>query len=197
MPSPAAIVTGAASGIGRATAELFADRGYQVLAVDLPSDDLAKVATLEGVVALPGDVATEETNQAMVASALRHFERLDAVILNAGVGGTLPLEADGAIERFDRIMAVNVRGVALGIRAAVPGLRASGGGAIVVTASADGLRASPSTWAYNASKAAVINLVRATALDYAVEGIRINAVAPGLTATAMTRGSQRELVKIS
>jgi len=81
---------------------------------------------------------------------------------------------------------VNVRGVVRGIRAVAPALRAAGGGSIVATASTSGLRADPGSWAYNASKAAVINLVRAAALDYATQSIRINAVAPGPTATGMT-----------
>jgi meso-butanediol dehydrogenase / (S,S)-butanediol dehydrogenase / diacetyl reductase len=81
---------------------------------------------------------------------------------------------------------VNLRGVLLGIRAAVPALRAAGGGAIVATSSVSGLRGDPGTWAYNASKAAVVNLVRALAVDFAAQNIRINAIAPGCTATGLT-----------
>ncbi|WP_410606500.1 SDR family NAD(P)-dependent oxidoreductase [Amycolatopsis sp. lyj-109] len=186
MTRPTAIVTGAASGIGRATAELFAQRGYGVVAVDV---DEAGLSALPDVVALAGDVSAESTNTAAVALAVETFGRLDAVVLNAGVGGTPPLEDDSAVERFDRILAVDVRGVVLGIRAAVPALRESGGGAIVATASVSGLRGDPGTWAYNAAKAAVVNLVRATAIDYAHQGIRINAVAPGLTTTDLTAGA--------
>ena len=93
-----------------------------------------------------------------------------------------------AIEDFDRTMELNVRGVLLGIRAAVPALREGGGGSIVVTGSTSGIAADPHHWAYNTSKAAVLNLVRATALDLAAEGIRVNAVCPGPTATQMTAG---------
>lgn len=135
---------------------------------------------------LVGDVASEQSNAEAVALALERFGRLDAAVLNAGIGGAGPLESPGAIERFDRVFAVNVRGVVLGVRAAVPALRASGGGAIVATSSVSGLRGDPGTWGYNATKAAVINLVRALAIDYAAEGIRINAIAPGGTATGMT-----------
>jgi meso-butanediol dehydrogenase / (S,S)-butanediol dehydrogenase / diacetyl reductase len=180
------LVTGAASGIGRATAELFTERGWQVVALDLNADGLAG---LSAAVTLAGDVATEEANLAGVRLALDRFGRLDAAVLNAGIGGGGPLEAPGAIERFDRIIAVNLRGVLLGIRATVPALRASGGGAIVATSSVSGLRADPGTWAYAASKAAVINLIRGTAIDYAAENIRINAVAPGGTVTALTAGA--------
>ena len=180
------IVTGAASGIGRATAELYAERGYRVVGVDRDEEGLAKLAATQGIATLVGDVSTDATNQAAVQLALDRYGRLDAAVLNAGIGGAGPLESEGALDRFERILAVNVRGVASGIRAAAPALRASGGGAIVATSSVSGLRGDPVTWAYNASKAAVINLVRGLALDYAVENIRINAIAPGGALTAMT-----------
>jgi meso-butanediol dehydrogenase / (S,S)-butanediol dehydrogenase / diacetyl reductase len=188
---PVAVITGGGSGIGGACVQLFASRGYRVVAVDLVAERLASVADIEGVSTVTGDVAEETTNIAMVALAAARFGRLDTVVLNAGIGGVGSLESDGAIERFDRVLAVNVRGVALGIRAAVPLLREGGGGSIIVTSSVSGLRGDPGTWGYNASKAASLNLVRAAALDYAVQGIRINALAPGLTATDMT-ASQRE-----
>ncbi|WP_371481793.1 SDR family NAD(P)-dependent oxidoreductase [Kitasatospora sp. NBC_00315] len=189
MVNPVVLVTGAASGIGEATVRLYAERGHRVVAVDVDEEGLAKLAVLDGVATLAGDVSTEETNEGAVRLALERFGRLDAAVLNAGIGGAGPLESAGAIERFDRLFAVNVRGVALGIRAAVPALRAVGGGAIVATSSVSGLRGDPGTWGYNATKAAVINLVRGAAIDYAAEQIRINAIAPGGTVTAMT-GSQ-------
>ena len=185
-----AVVTGAASGIGRAAAELFAERGWGVVVVDQRDDALAWAAGDDRLLAVPGDVATEATNDAMVAAAVEHFGRLDAAVLNAGIVGSPPMEDPAAPARLDQILAVNVRGVMLGIRAAAPALRAAGGGAIVATASTSGLRADPGSWAYNASKAAVVNLVRAAALDYATHGIRVNAVAPGPTETGMTAGLQ-------
>lgn len=186
---PAAVVTGAASGIGRATVELFSERGFGVVAVDR---DGARLAELDGrleVVTLSGDVTDADTNRAAVALAADRFGRLDVAVLNAGFGGAPPIEAPGAAEALDRIHAVNVRAVAEGIAAAAPALRAAGGGSIVVTSSGAGLRGDPYTWAYNATKAGSINLVRSAALDYAYQGIRINAIAPGLTLTGLTEAT--------
>ncbi|MFD0274580.1 SDR family NAD(P)-dependent oxidoreductase [Kitasatospora sp. NPDC127111] len=188
MVDPVVLVTGAASGIGEAVVRLFAERGHRVVAVDVDKAGLDVLAGLDGVATLAGDVAEEATNLRAVALAEERFGRLDAAVLNAGIAGAGPLESAGSIERFDRLFAVNVRGVALGIRAAVPAVRAAGGGAIVATSSVSGLRGDPGTWAYNATKAAVINLVRGAAIDYAAEGIRVNAIAPGGTVTALTAG---------
>ncbi|GAB2825445.1 SDR family oxidoreductase [Actinocorallia aurea] len=181
-------VTGAGSGIGLATALLYAERGYGVVAVDVDAEGLAKAGAAEGVVTLRGDVADADVNEAFVALALERFGRLDAVVLNAGFGGAGPLDSPGAIERFDRIIAVNLRAVALGVRAALPAFRAAGGGAVVATSSVSGLAGDPVTWAYNAAKAGVVNLVRGLAIDYGVENIRVNAIAPGGSATALTAG---------
>ncbi|GIH67232.1 SDR family NAD(P)-dependent oxidoreductase [Microbispora siamensis] len=98
MTRPAAVVTGAAAGIGRAVAELFAERGYGVVAVDLAEPPLAHLARNPGIVPLAGDVAEEAVNEAAVRLALDRFGSLDTVVLNAGVGGTPPLEAPGAVE---------------------------------------------------------------------------------------------------
>jgi meso-butanediol dehydrogenase / (S,S)-butanediol dehydrogenase / diacetyl reductase len=188
-PRRVVLITVAASGIGRATARLYTERGYRVLAFDVDAAGLDKLAADGHADAtFAGDAADGEANDAAVELAVYRFGRLDAAVLNAGIGGAGPLESAGALERFDRVLAVNVRGVAAGVRAAVPALRAGGGGAIVATSSVSGLRGDPGTWAYNASKAAIINLVRGLAVDYAAEDIRINAIAPGGTVTALTAG---------
>ena len=180
------VVTGAASGIGRAAVERLVDDGASVVAVDLTDEGLEWTRPVDRVVAVAGDVTSEETNEAMVEAAVEHFGALHGVFLNAGVPGF------GLIDRapmamFDKVMAVNVRAVALGMRAALPRHREVDGGAIVVTGSTSGLAADPGGWTYNASKAAVINMAKAAALDVAHEGIRVNAVCPGPTKTGMTQ----------
>ena len=182
-----AVVTGAASGIGRATAELLVREGARVVAVDLDESGLSWADGNERVAIVAGDVRSEEVNALAVRTAVAQFGRLDASILNAGIsaGGDLEL---APIELFDRSIEVNVRAVLLGIRAALPAMRSGGGGRIVVTASTSGLAGDPSMWAYNAAKAAVINLVRAAALDVDAEDITVNAVCPGPTETNMTAG---------
>ena len=182
-------VTGAASGIGRATVDRLVDDGASVVAVDLSDEGLEWTRRLDQVVAVAGDVTSEETNDAMVAAAVEHFGSLHGVFLNAGVPGS------GLIDRapmatFDKVMDVNVRAVALGMRAALPRLRDVDNGAIVVTGSTSGIGADPGLWTYNASKAAVINMAKSAALDVAHEGIRVNAVCPGPTRTGMTQVMQ-------
>ncbi len=180
------VVTGAADGIGRATVERLALEGAGVVAVDLPDADLAWAENRADVCCVPGSVVDEATNADAVAACAEQFGRLDGAFLNAGVTGGGPIERVD-VDVYDRTMDVNVRGVVLGLRAVLPGLRSAGQGAIVATASTSGIRADPSMWAYNASKAAVINLVRSVALDVAADNIRVNAVAPGPTNTGMTR----------
>ncbi len=188
MSSRVAIVTGAASGIGRACVERFAAQGYGVVAVDRSTDAFDWLGEEADVLRLAGDVTNSATNEDAVAAAVDRFGRLDVAVFNAGIsmGGDL---LDLPIEEFDRTMDVNVRAVALGIRAVTPMLRTQGdGGRIVVTASTSGIGADPRMWAYNTSKAAVINLARSAAVDLGADGITVNAVCPGPTETAMTSG---------
>jgi len=183
-----AIVTGAASGIGRAAAELIAAAGGSVVAVDLHEDALAWTADQPSIIAIAGDVSTAETNQALVQRAVHEFGRLDAMVLNAGVGASGDL-VNQPFEEFERSMAVNVNGVVHGVRSGVPAMQeTSDAGAFCVTASTSGVRGDPGMWAYNAAKGAVVNYVRSAALDLGPLGMRINAVAPGPTETGMTQG---------
>ncbi len=182
------MVTGAASGIGRAVIAAFVRSGGSAVAVDRDADTLGWVADdglADRVAIVVGDVTSNETNVAAVNLALERFGRLDSAIFNAGVsmgGGLLDLP----MEDFDRAMNVNVRAVALGIRSVTPAMRAAGAGRIVVTASTSGIGGDPNMWAYNTTKGAVINLVRAAAIDLGPDGITVNAVCPGPTETPMT-----------
>jgi 3-oxoacyl-[acyl-carrier protein] reductase len=181
-----AIVTGAASGIGRATAERLVAADTSVVLVDREPIEWA-AALGDAAVSVAGDVADEATNAAAVEAALARFGRLDAAVFNAGVsmsGDLLGLP----LEQFDRAIEVNVRAVVVGMRSVVPAMRAGGGGRIVVTASTSGIAGDPNMWAYNTAKGAVINLVRAAAVDLGADAITVNAVCPGPTETGMTRG---------
>ena len=179
------VVTGAASGIGRAVVERIRAEGGSVVAVDRAAKALEWCRALDGVAILVGDVTDAALNDAAVALAVETFGRLDAIVLNAGIatGGdlmTLPME------ELDQVLDVNVKAVVLGMRAAVPAMRVVGGGSIVVTASTSGLGGDAGGWPYNTSKGAVVNLVRSVALDLGADGIRVNAVCPGPTETGMT-----------
>lgn len=184
------IVTGAGSGIGRATVELLSGQGAKVVAVDVNDASLAWLGETNGldeVIPIPGSVTEEVTNDAMVSAALEAHGRLDAVALNAGILAQGDI-ARGSMEDFDRMMDVNVRAVALGMKAALASM--SDGGSIVVTGSVSGLHGDSGLFGYNASKGAVVNMARAAALDVAHRGIRINAVCPGPTRTAMTEAAE-------
>ena len=184
------IVTGAGAGIGQATARMLADRGHQIIAADVSDDALAWTHEVEGVTPFVGDVSQERDNELMVAAALDAHGRLDVLVLNAGIARRTHWTADDAVEEFDRIMAVNARGVVLGIRHGAPAIADSGGGAIVVVGSTSGVRADPERFAYDASKAAAINAARAAAIDWGVKGVRVNVMAPGPTMTAILQGGK-------
>lgn len=181
-----AIVTGAASGIGRATVERIVAEGGLVVAVDRAAEQLNWASDHQRILTLVGDVTSVETNEEAAALAVGRFGRLDASVLNAGIsmsGDLMTL----ALSELDRVLDVNVKAVVLGIRAAVSAMRPGArGGSIVVTASTSGLAGDPNMWPYNTSKGAVVNLVRAASLDLGPEGIRVNAVCPGPTETGMT-----------
>lgn len=184
------IVTGAASGIGRAAAERFAQLGARVLVADLDVEG-AEAAAREiadgggDASAITVDVTSAHDAEAMVQAARERYGRLDVLHANAGLA-TPPRPAEATDEAdFDRIMAVNVRGVWLCARAAAPAMREAGGGSIVVTASIMGVRARPGFCAYAPSKAAAIHLARTLALELAPDGIRVNCVAPVATETPM------------
>jgi NAD(P)-dependent dehydrogenase (short-subunit alcohol dehydrogenase family) len=185
------LVTGAASGIGRATTELLAGMGAAVVASDIDADAggsgaaaLADAGARVRFVA--ADVAEEDGVAAAVAEARAAFGRLDAAANCAGVGAGHAMTHEYPVEAWDRIVAVNLRGTWLSMRAEIEAMLAAGaGGAIVNVSSTLGLRGSPFGAPYSASKHAVLGLTRTAAIEYAPHGIRVNAVCPGAIDTPM------------
>src|SRR2546422_2976667 len=190
-----AIVTGAATGIGRASAVLFARAGARVALADVRAPELAQAlaevrAAGGEATSITADLARPDDCASVVDAAVRAFGRLDVLLNNAGVGtmvvgGTVETIS---LERWDLAQDVNVRAIYLVSRAAVPHLRAAGGGSIVNTASVAafrGSRARPSH-AYDASKGAVLALTRAMAASYGRDRIRVNAICPGTIRTRLT-----------
>ena len=181
------IVTGAASGIGEATARRFSAEGAKVVLVDRQRDALEKVAgelppdrTLVHI----ADVSESHAVDDMVASAVKRFGRLDVLVNNAGVheGGD---PAEITDEQWRKVMATDADGVFFGCRAAIPHLEKTKG-SIVNTASVSGTGGDWSMSPYNAAKGAVVNLTRALAMDLGKKGVRVNSVCPSLTRTGMT-----------
>lgn len=181
-----ALVTGAASGIGQATALRLAKAGWNVLAADRDAKGLDWAGGMANVETMAADVSSPEDNAAMVTRAEERFGPLDAAVFNAGIKGGGSID-DLPFEEFQRVISINLFGAVLGIKAALPSLRRSGeGGAIVVTSSTMGLGGDSENWAYGTSKHALIGLVRSLAREIGCEGIRINALCPGPTKTGMT-----------
>ena len=190
-----AVITGAATGIGRASALLFARAGARVTIADLREVELARteadVQAMGGeVVSVAADLARPDRCEAVVAEAVRAFGRLDVLLNNAGVG---TMVVGGTVEsisldHWDLAQDVNVRAIYLVTRAAVPHLRNAGGGAVVNIASVSAFRGSVErpSHAYAASKGAVLALTRAMAASYGRDRIRVNAICPGTIRTRLT-----------
>jgi NAD(P)-dependent dehydrogenase (short-subunit alcohol dehydrogenase family) len=191
-----AVIIGAAGGIGRAAARRFAAEGASVVLVDLDRaalDDAAQAVETADRAALTivADVTVSADVERYASEAVAYFGGIDYFFNNAGVEGAFAPLVDYPEESFDRVIAVNLKGVWLGMKHVVPRLRARGGGAIVNTSSIAGLRGSRNMVAYAASKHAVIGMTRTAALELAPHGIRVNAICPAPIETRMMRALER------
>ncbi len=185
-----ALVTGAARGIGLATAKRFLADGWRMALLDIDKDNLerthASLAKPDVTIAIHCDVADPAGVKRALATVAERFGRLDALVNNAGIAIFKPI-LDVSYEDWSRVLAVNLTGPFLCTQAAAPLMRDSGGGAIVNITSISGLRASTLRTAYGTSKAGLAQLTQQQAIELAALGIRVNAVAPGPVDTAMAK----------
>lgn len=190
LQGKAAIVTGAASGIGRATAIKFAAEGAKVLLADINEEGLeTAVSAIRGAsgeaLAMRCDVTQEPDVKALVEAAVARFGRLDVIFNNAGIGNPPAPVGDMPLEEFQKTIAVNLTGVFLGCKYAAPVMAAQGGGSIINTASVFGHVGGFRVGAYNASKGGVVAFTKNVAIDYGPAGVRCNCICPGLIDTPL------------
>ena len=185
-----ALITGGAGGIGQAAARRFTAEGAKVVLVDLDESALQSVVQSIGedmASYAVADVTQPEQVQSYVNAAVERWGGVDIYLANAGIEGTLSSIPEYPIDIFDRVMAVNVRGVWLGLKYVIPVMRNRGGGSIVITSSTAGIGGSAGISAYVTSKHAVIGMMRTAALECAPLGIRVNTVNPAPIETRMMR----------
>jgi hypothetical protein len=182
------IVTGGASGIGLASAERLAGEGARVAIVDVDADRAQQAASEIGgsAIALAGDVSSEEDVTRYFGEVVSHFGRVDSLHNNAGIGGQPVPLAETTMEDFDRLIRINLRGVFLNLRQMLRvALEQGGGASIVNTASGTAFHGVPGLSAYASTKAGILSLTRNAAVEYAKNGVRVNAVVPGPVGTPL------------
>ncbi|TVP53966.1 MAG: SDR family oxidoreductase [Halomonadaceae bacterium] len=187
-------ITGGAGGIGEATARMAHAQGASVVITDLEAAAVEAVAKSLGdrAVGLAVDVSRSADNERMVAAALEHFGRLDAVFLNAGIEGEVGPFDSRSDAAWEKVFAVNVHGVRFGVAAALPALRKAGGGSIVITSSIAGVRGASGLSPYVSSKHAVVGMMRCLAAELGAEGIRVNTLNPGPVDNRMMRSIEEQ-----
>ncbi|MCT2559574.1 SDR family oxidoreductase [Tsuneonella sp. YG55] len=190
-----AVVTGAGSGMGAATVERFCAEGAKVVAVDWSGNE-EDVARHCGASCVPmrGDVSQAESVEQMVALAIERFGGLDILYNNAGIQGPIVDTAEYDEDDFDKVIAVNLKGVFLGMKYAIPAMLERGGGSIINTSSMASLVSFPGMSGYCASKGGVSMLTKLTAAEYAARGIRVNAILPGAIDTGMTQSMPKDYI---
>jgi NAD(P)-dependent dehydrogenase (short-subunit alcohol dehydrogenase family) len=190
LANKVAVITGAGSGMGKAMAQLFAHEGAKVVCVDRSGKENETAALLgDAALAVHADVAVSADVRSMIEASLRKFGRLDVLCNNAGFGGPIMPFCEHSEENFDTVVAVNLKGVFLGMKYGIQAMLRSGGGSVVNTASAAGLVGWKGHGVYAAAKAGVIQMTKCAALDYADRGIRVNAFCPGTTWTGLVKAS--------
>ncbi len=191
-----AIITGGAGGIGRAAGRIFAGEGARVMLVDLNADALAEAARGiggEDVAYHAADVTDPAQSDGYVQATVDRFGAVDIALLNAGIEGDVVALVDYPDALYDKVMAVNVKGVWLGLKRVFPLMERRGGGSIVITSSTAGIRAVRGLSAYTTSKHAVIGMMRAAAMEGAPSDIRVNTVNPAATDTRMITSIEEKM----
>ncbi len=185
-----ALITGSGSGIGRATAILFAKEGAKVAVVDYVVEGGEKTVEMikKGggeAIFVKADVSKSADVQNAIAATVAKYGKLDVLYNNAGIEGALAPIADSTEENFDKVISINLRGVFLGMKYGIIQMLKQGGGVIISTASVAGLVGAPNMTAYSASKGGIVQLTKTAALEYATQNIRINCICPGAIWTPM------------
>jgi len=184
-----AVITGAGSGMAKASTKVFVREGARVVAADISGAEKETAAEL-GAAVFPVhcDVTREDDVAALFDAALREFGRVDAVLNVAGIGESTPM-TDVTMEQYDRVMDVDLRGVLLGMKYGVRAMLPTGGGSIINWSSVGGLNAALATCVYSAAKAGVIAMTKAAAVEFGPQGIRANAICPGFILTEIMGAS--------